>query len=196
MKYDPQFTAALQAYVNAPTPDPLEGALLLYRINGQRSFYVRARHAPTTYAPIILEKLKSHLRLRLDGITRQEAAAIERNSLPLIRQTLQQPPPSPVSDDNAAAPVISTSSERPQTAAPHRGRRPDHDTLPPHIQQIPEANAERFFKMKETYNRLLQMEESQPCDRYELLKILRKLDTDLRRAWQTYDDYTAPTTTP
>ena len=43
--------------------------------------------------------------------------------------------------------------------------------------------------MKRTYNTLLQMHDSAPCDRYEYLKVLKNLDDRYRAAWKKYDGY-------
>ena len=190
MPLDPTLTRQIQEYLALP-PDarPIEdGALLLFRLTADRPLYYRALHQPKAYAPIIEHELHKHLVIRLDGLTRQEVAQLEAQARPLIDQTIQAGPPTDATDD-ASDPTITTSAERPQSANPHRGRRPDHDRLPPDIQQLYEDNATIYFKMKSLYNRLLQLEDSLPCDRYELLRSLRQADLRYRANWKTYDTY-------
>lgn len=192
---DEKFTQRMQAYVQADQPDPRDGALMLFQLTGRRPFYERAIRSPEVYRPIILQELKKHLRIRLDGLTRQGVARFEKESLPLIEATIQAGPPATTdhaataAEDDDAAPVISSDGERSQTATPHRGLRPDHQALPADIQALPQRCSERWFKMKALYNRLLLMEDRLPCDRYELLKELRHADDEQRRDWERYDSY-------
>lgn len=195
MPLDPTLTRQIQAYLDLPPADrPIEdGALLLFRLTADRPLYIRALHQPKAYAPIIAHELHKHLVIRLDGLTRQEVARLEAQARPLIDQTIQAGPPTDdapdATTDAASDPTISTSAERPQSAHPHRGRRPDHDRLPADIQQLYEDNATIYFKMKSLYNRLLQLEDRLPCDRYELLRELRQADIRYRANWKTYDEY-------
>ena len=189
---DSKFTRRLQAYIQADQPDPREGALMLFQLTGRRPFYERAIRAPEVYRPIIFQELKKHLRIRLDGLTRQGVVRFEKESLPRIEATINEGPP--VTEDATttaedAAPVISSDGERTQTSTPHRGLRRDHQSLPAEIQAIPQRCSERWFKMKALYNRLLLMEDRLPCDRYELLKELRRADDEQRRDWERYDGF-------
>ena len=193
---DSTLTHHIQEYLAlSPEARPIEdGALLLYRLTADRPLYLRALHQPTAYADIIAHELRKHLVIRLDGLTRQEVARLERQARPLIDQTIQAGPPSdtpdaPADPDDPAAPTIPSDAERPQTTQPHRGRRPDHAQLPKEIQQLYDANATIYFKMKSLYNRLLLMEDRLPCDRYELLRALRQADTQYRANWKSYDEY-------
>ena len=174
-------TQEIQSYLAlAPSDrDVAQGAMLLLRINRNRIIYAGALHAPRRYAPIIEAELKKHLRIRLDHQTREGIVSMEREVMPAAEQSIQE-----------GDPVISSDAARPQSAsAPHRGLRPDHDRLPRDIQQIPEQNADVYFRMKKVYNTLLQMADAAPCDRYEYLKTLKNLDDRYRAAWKKYDGY-------
>ena len=176
---DPEFTKELQQWVNTPDAerDPQAGALLLFRITGNAYVYQQALARPQAYASVLDHELKKHLRIRLDGLTRQEVAAMERNTLPKIEATLSL-------DE---APSVSTDADQPE--AVHQGRRADHDKLPEDIQALYTENGELYFKMKLLFNQLKAMADREPCDRYELLKQLKAADDKYRANWQRYDEY-------
>ena len=194
MKIDPSFTTRMQRYL-AQTSDEREvaqGALLLFQLTGNAYLYHNALLHPQKYAPTIEHELKKHLRIRLDGLTRQEVAQLEKESLHRIAQTISQGAPtsshSHISTSaHSGQPTITTDTDH--NKAQHRGKRPDHDKLPPHIQELYDRNGDIYYKMKTLYNQLLQMEDSQPCDRYELLKQLRQADDHYRANWKQYDTW-------
>ncbi len=68
-----------------------------------------------------------------------------------------------------------------------KGIRPDHDQLPAEIQAIWPANAERWKKIKEAYETCKQLTE--PCDRYEYLKVLKDTWYKYKQDMARYDDY-------
>lgn len=175
---DPEFTQQLQAYLAKPSDerDVRQGALLLLRINSNRYLYACACVNPARYADTIAYELNKHLRIRLDGLTRQDVAQMEREALPLIEQSISQ-----------GAPVISTDADHPK--GQYRGRRPDHDKLPDNIKKLYNDNGELYFKMKQTFETLKTMADKEPCDRYELLKLLKKADERYRANWEAYDGY-------
>ena len=197
---DPQFTARMQRYLaqTSDDRDVAQGALLLFQLTGNAYLYHNALLHPDKYAPTIEHELKKHLRIRLDGLTRQEVAQMERDSLPRIQETLGGDAPggdasqrrtraTSVSKDTPASPTISSDTDHPQ--AQHSGKRPDHDTLPPDIQELYDQNGTLYYKMKTLYNQLLALNDREPCDRYELLKQLRAADDHYRANWQAYDAY-------
>ena len=197
---DPTFTTRMQRYL-AQTSDEREvaqGALLLFQLTGNAYLYHNALLHPQKYAPTIEHELQKHLRIRLDGLTRQEVAQLERESLPRIAQTISQGAPTSIDENThqrlgddassvVSSPTITTDTDHP--AAQHKGKRPDHDKLPKDIQELYEKNGDIYYKMKTLYNQLLQMEDSAPCDRYELLKQLRQADDKYRANWKQYDEY-------
>ena len=179
---DPEFTRQLQDYLATPSDerDVAQGALLLLRINSNRYLYACACAAPARYADTIAYELTKHLRIRLDGLTRQDVARMEREALPNIEDTISQ-----------GAPVITPDADHPK--GQYRGRRPDHDQLPDDIKQLYDTNGELYFKMKQTFETLKTMADKEPCDRYELLKLLKRADEKYRTNWDAYDSYQPPT---
>lgn len=148
------------------------GATLLLRLNRNRWMYdmiCRKRN----YSKLAYE-LRKHLAIRLEGLTTEQVVAMERAALPLAQESIE-----------AGAPVISTEDD---VQAAHRGRRADHDALPADVRALYERNGEVYFKMKNLFETLKQMENETACDRHELLKQLAELDREYRENWQTYDN--------
>ena len=175
---DPEFTKQMQEWVQAlpGKRDVKQGAELLLRLTRNEFLYRSACARPDKYDAIIEAELTKHLRIRLDGLTRQDVAQMEQEALPLIEQTLTE-----------GAPVVSTDADHPK--GQYRGRRPDHDQLPDHIKKLYDDNGELYFKMKQTFETLKTMADKEPCDRYELLKLLKKADERYRANWEAYDGY-------
>ena len=175
---DEKFTKAIQAWLMQEQEQRSleEGALLLLRINRNQRLYsniIRRRDFQK-----LEYELNKHLKIRLEGLTREQVAEMERRALPLIKETLASP-----------APVISADADYNQ--AEISGRRPDHDTLPEPVRRLYDRNGELYFKMKSLFETLKTMEDQQPCDRHELLVQLAEMDREYRENWNTYDAFDA-----
>ena len=68
-----------------------------------------------------------------------------------------------------------------------KGIRPDHDKLPENIQAIWPKNAERWKKIKEAFEACKQLTE--PCDRYEYLKVLKETWYKYKEDMARYDEF-------
>ena len=93
------------------------------------------------------------------------------------------------STDDAELP----SSESDGVAVIRKGKRSDHEFLPDEVAALWDANAKRYKEIKSTFETLKTMERQEPCDRYELLKILSDLDKRYRADMLTYDSYQVTT---
>ena len=180
---DERFTQQLQAWLDTPSDsrDLATGAELLLRLNKNRWMHqmiLKKRN----FTKLEYE-LKKYLRIRLEGLTKREVVAMEQTVLPRAIDSI-----------NAGAPVISTDDEMPE--GNYRGKRPDHDTLPQELQELYERNGDIYFKMKQLFETLKQMENDTPCDRHEYLKQLDELDKAYRENWETYDTWSAVTSGP
>lgn len=138
---------------------------MLLRLNRNRILYQNIVRRPARMASKLEYELKKHLRIRLDGLTIRQVALLEREIIPAADKTLAAPAPA------------------------YRGRRPDHASLPADIQQLYEDNGTIFRKLRQTRETLRTMENAEPCDRYELCKILGELDRKYHANWETYDHY-------
>ena len=171
---DERFTQELQAWLDTPSDsrDLATGAELLLRLNKNRWMHqmiLKKRN----FSKLEYE-LKKYLAIRLAGLTKREVVAMEQRVLPLATESL-----------DAGAPVISTDAELP--SGNYRGKRHDHDILPQELQDLYERNGDIYFKMKQLFETLKQMENDTPCDRHEYLKQLDELDKAYRQNWETYD---------
>ena len=180
---DERFTQELQAWLDTPSDsrDLATGAELLLRLNKNRWMHqmiLKKRN----FTKLEYE-LKKYLAIRLEGLTKREVVAMEQTVLPLATESL-----------DLGAPVISTDAELPK--GNYRGKRQDHDTLPQELQDLYERNGDIYFKMKQLFETLQQMENDTPCDRHEYLKQLDELDKTYRQNWETYDTWSAVTSGP
>ena len=86
-------------------------------------------------------------------------------------------------------------NSRPSTLDFKRGRRADHDSLPPEIQALYVENLSVLRRMREVHLRLRNLSlETATCpdsERYPFLKELIDLDKKYRSNWQGYDNYEA-----
>ena len=165
---DNKFTEAMRAWLNAPSESRSlqEGAELLLRLN--RNKWMHQQILRTRNFSKLEYELKKHLQIRLDGLTLQEVADMEKHVVPQAKKSIE---------DNA--PTISTDAENPTPQ--FAGKRADHDTLPDDIKELYEKNGEIYFKLKQTFETLKQMHDAQPCDRYEYLKVLSEQDKQYRQ---------------
>ena len=134
---------------------------------------------PDKFAEKLEYELRKHLRIRLDGLTRADVIKLEAQVIPAAKKTLATPPA-----------VISTDDELPE-AKVATGRRADHDSLPPAVQALWDNNLQLYKTIKNVFEQLKTMENAQPCDRYEYLKILDEADRKYRANLEQYDNFVA-----
>lgn len=178
---DEKLTSAIQQWLSSEAKDVPAGAELLLRLNRNRILYHNILRQPQKLLPKLEYELKKHLQIRLDGYTLRQVVVMQQQIMPAVKQTLEAVP----TISSEAVPTISSEADGPEPE--YCGLRADHDSLPADIQQIPEANRDLYFKIKQLYNTLLTMEKAPACDRYEHLKLLRELDTAYHQNWQRYD---------
>lgn len=165
---DDNFTRQLQDWLALDPSERSveEGALLLLRLNRNRVLYRNILARPAAMHSKLEYELRKHLRIRLDGKTLRDLLFMERTVIPAADATLRQ--------------------------AQYRGRRADHDQLPDEVKALYERGGELYRKIRQTRESLRALEKAQPCDRYELCKLLADLDREYRQGWDTYDHYQAP----
>lgn len=189
---DQTLTRRLQEWLSAPASerDLRSGAEMLLRLSRNRILYQNILRRPQQMAAKLEYELRKHLRIRLDGLTIRQVVLMERTVLPRARESLAagatEPPGGPAPTDG---PAITTEADQP--APLHRGKRADHDRLPPEVQALWDENGDVWFKLRQTFETLKRMEAARPCDRYEYLKILKELDDKYRANLAAYDSYAA-----
>lgn len=178
MKLDPKFTKAIQNWLETPEDkrDIKAGAELLLALNRNRALYNSVMRRPEKFGPKVAYELRKHLRIRLDDMTVDDIVRMEAKLLPKVSETL------------APTLLISPDRETPG-ACVARGRRPDHELLPPEIRDLWDSNEDRYRRINILFNELKAMHDAQPCDRYDKLVILDGLDKQYRKNLELYDSY-------
>lgn len=148
------------------------GAELLLRINRNRILYNNIIRNPTRHAATLEYHLKKILKQRLIDTTHKE-----------VTQMMAQ--------------VDGIANQRGLTREPRsefqRGKRADHDMLPPEVQQLYVENADIMRRMREANTRLRMINSTNSTcpdsDRYPLAKEIISLDLQYRDNWNLYDHY-------
>ena len=186
MKLDPAFTQQVQDYLalDQDQRDLETGAKLLLQMTRSKFLYsniVRRKDHRR-----LERELTKYLRIRLDGLTRNEVYFLEKETLPRVRETVRRA---------AERYEVRPAKPNPRTCElDHgtKGKRADHDFLPEDIRALWDANGDIYRRMKQTFETLKGMAAQTACDRYELVKMLAELDTRYRDNLRRYDDAPAP----
>lgn len=194
---DQKFTEELSKWLSTPRDerDVVAGAELLMRITGNRQFYATAIVRPHVVHDHVEYELQKHLAIRQEGHNVETLRNLERELLAECAEEFSEEASTnePVEEQAAeeAADAYAVPGEAPVVSSPKRGRREDHDALPPAIQALYEDNATRYDQMRKVYQQLLSMADAQPCDRKEHIFQLEKLVKAWADAWAAYDSYDA-----
>ena len=184
MKLNPKVTVEIAEWLNSDhsrKEDILKGAQLLFRMNNDRYMYGRITRRPEREVKFLEYKLRRFLMMQQDGKTLSDVVRMDRQVSADVQRACDS---KPIADD--MLPVAAGLDKSAETYI-RKGIRPDHDRLPENIQAIWTKNAERWKKVKQLRETLKTL--SQPCDRYEYLKILRELWYDYKKEMARYDDY-------
>lgn len=179
MKQDPKITKAIQDWLNTPeeSRDIAAGADLMLSLNRNRALYNSIMLKPKKLLPKLVHELKKFLRLRLDNMATADVVRMEQRVMPAVAMIVEKPI------------VIDQDDELPEGKVA-KGRRKDHDSLPPEIRELWDSNEARYRRIVVLFNELKSMGNLPPCDRYEKLVILDDLDKTYRRNLEMYDAYT------
>lgn len=183
MKLDPKVTLQLQNWLNTPEDerDIRAGAELMLSLNRNRALYNSIMRRPDKFKDKLVYELRKYLRIRLDNLTTTEVARLEEEIIPRIEKTVGNKP------------AISVEAELPDGSVA-KGRRADHDSLPPEIRELWNSNEQRHRRIVILFNEIKAMADAQPCDRYEKLRILDDLDKNYRLNLEKYDAYVTSAT--
>lgn len=184
---DPKFTEQIARWLDSEhdTRQQIEaGAQLLLSLNRDSAMFQRIMRRPERELSFLEYKLRRFLRLRQDGQTIRDVIRMDNEITPQIQEAVNTvslleeptlPVEQPAEDGGTAAVYI------------RKGIRPDHDKLPEEIQAIWTANGERWKKIKEAFEACKSLTE--PCDRYEYLKVLKDTWYKYKQEMARYDDY-------
>lgn len=210
---DHQFTKQMQAWLNAKhesDEDIIKGADMLFRLNRNRFYHARATRQPQAYRSNIEYELNKFLKIRLDNMTIDEVKQMDALVIPEAQAIIDEGEPvattdmtgkttettksnaknaDSIEDEGSTDDTELPAHESDGVAVIRKGKRKDHEFLPNEVAALWDANAKRYKEIKSTFETLKSMEDKEPCDRYEYLKILSDLDKKYRADMLTYDSY-------
>ena len=205
---DHNFTKQIQAWLNAKhesDADIIKGANMLFRLNRDRFYHARASRQPQAYRSNIEYELGKFLKIRLDKMTIDEVKQMNDIVIPEAQTIINEGAPVATTEETTEETTAQTtdsiegdgstddaelpSSESDGVAVIRKGKRKDHEFFPAEVAALWDVNAKRYKEIKSTFETLKAMEDKEPCDRYEYLKILSDLDKKYRADMLTYDSY-------
>lgn len=185
---DPKFTEKIALWLRSDHKDDekiKDGAMLLLQLNRDQAMYQRIVRHPQRELKFLEYKLQRFLRLRKDGKTIRDVITLDREVTPGIAAAVSA---DTVTSDVGTLPVVNPAEhDGNSVCVVHKGIRPDHDKLPANIQAIWTKNTERWKKIKEAFEACKQLTE--PCDRYEYLKVLKETWYKYKEEMARYDEY-------
>lgn len=172
-----------------------EGTLLLLSLtrNKYQVNYLNKGWKSNIQKSRLIYELQKHLRIKLSGVTLQQIEdmkpEVERigreiaeisnaESCAKTKESCQEKDIVPIANEMGTKP-----------SAPLRGKRPDHDMLPKHIQALYVETHNILVKERALHERLKLMEDAKPCDRHEFVTMLINLDKKRHMDWEEYDSY-------
>lgn len=175
---DNKLTDKIRAWLDTNKDDRnvIDGAVMLLQLNRNRFLYNNIISKPDRFHAKLEHELRKFLVVRLDNLTIAEVAKLDGTIVPAVEKLLTN------------ANVVNTDDEHPE-AFVAKGRREDHDTLPPEIQALWTDNIVCFKTIKQTFEQLKLMTNDQPCDRYEYLKVLDESEKVYRKNLEVYDNF-------
>lgn len=190
-KIDPKFTEEIVRWLDSEhtTDEQIQaGAMMLLRLNRDNAMYQRIMRRPQREVGFVEHKLRRFLSMRKDGQTIRDVIKMDNEITPQIQAAVNTEP-AQGDEQPDTLPVEAPAADGGDGSTPYirKGIRPDHDRLPDNIKAIWPANAERWKKIKAAYETCKQLTE--PCDRYEYLKDLKKLWYKYKEEMVRYDDY-------
>lgn len=213
---DHQFTRQMQEWLNSKhesDDEIIKGANLLFRLNRDRFYHARATRQPQAYRTNIEYELNKFLKIRLDNMTIDEVRKMNGIVIPEAKAIIAEGEPEnqgenqresenngenqrksekngdSIEEEGSQDDAELPSSDGDGVAVVRKGKRKDHEFLPKEVADLWDINAKRYKEIKSTFETLKAMEDKEPCDRYEYLKILSDLDKKYRADMLTYDSY-------
>lgn len=187
---DPKFTEKIALWLQSDHKSDekiKEGAMLLLQLNRDHAMFQRIMHRPERMLSFLEYKLRRFLQIRKDGQTIRDVIKIDNEITPHLQAVIESEPV-PVEGGAELLPVGQPAGkDGGNEMYIRKGIRPDHDQLPDNIKAIWPANAERWKKIKEAFETCKSMTE--PCDRYEYLKVLKETWYKYKEEMARYDDF-------
>ena len=187
---DPKFTEQIAQWLQSEHSSPeamAAGAMLLLQLNRDNAMYQRIMRNPKRMLSFLEYKLRRFLQMRQDGQTIKDVVKLDHEITPHLQAVIDAEP-IPVEEKAELLPVPQLpEKDGGNDIYVRKGIRPDHDRLPEKIQALWTKNAERWKKIKQTFETLKTLTE--PCDRYEHLKVLKETWYKYKEDMARYDDF-------
>ena len=187
---DPKFTEQIARWLDSEhisREQIMAGAQLLLSLNRDHGMFQRIMHRPERMLSFLEYKLRRFLQIRKDGQTIRDVIKLDNEITPHLQAVINSEP-IPVEGGAELLPVEQPAEkDGGNEMYVRKGIRPDHDQLPDNIKAIWPANAERWKKIKEAFETCKSLTE--PCDRYEYLKVLKDTWYKYKQEMARYDDY-------
>lgn len=190
---DPKFTESIIRWLDGEHTSDEQiqaGATLLLQLNRDNAMFQRIMRRPQRELSFLEYKLRRFLQMRQDGQTIRDVIKLDETITPVITGAVGTE--TMAADGGSDTLPVEVETEDKGTAYIRKGIRPDHDKLPKNIQALWTKNAERWKKIKETFETCKQLTE--PCDRYEHLKLLKDTWYKYKKDMAKYDDFRLPKT--
>lgn len=166
---DKAFTQKISQWFDSEHTDEniREGAMMLLQINNNKHLYQVISFNPQGKLELLKYELRKHLNYRNAGMTLEEVRAYDSEVTPILQAAVDR---TTEADEQAPdftphLPTIGDNVVLCPDAIIAKGKREDHNQLPAHIQDIWEANAALWKKIKEHFEACKAY--TQSCDRYE-----------------------------
>ena len=168
---DNKFTKQIQDWLNAMPQDQdiVKGATLLLQCNRNKVLYNNIVRNPEKLKEKLIYELRKHLAYRLDGLTLQQVAVMDKKVTSEVART------------------IAKAQKAAET--PLKGQRADHNQLPADVQNLFFEAHDIMVSMRSLHEKLKLMSADKPCERYTHLKELLALHDRYRKCYNTYDGY-------
>jgi hypothetical protein len=158
-----EFDNSCQKWLDTPANerDLQEGAMLMLKINRNRVLYQNA----------INRKMFDKIEYVLTKYMADKISKCDKETVKQIALQVDE--------------VVTINAK-----AENKGMRTDHTDLAPEVQQIPNANSERYARVRALHERLklLSGKGYTPCDRMPYLAEMLSLSNEIRDAWDVYDN--------
>lgn len=177
---DHTLTKKIQDYLalKAKDRDVTQGATLLLSLNRNNIMFQQIIRTPDKYADKVEYELRKHLAIRLNEKTVADVLEMNKEVIPRADLSLK------------LMPVVSSDVELPE-GVKAKGMRSDHNDLPDEIKALWDESSNLYYKIKELFETLKNMEHSPACDRYEFLTQLDECDKKYRENLKAYDNYSS-----
>lgn len=176
---DKKLTQEIDDFLNAPAGkrDLQKGALLVLKCTRNQILYANMMRCPTKFEAKMVYELKKAQQERLRRQAAEDALNLQKEVMPNVRKTLstEYPP-------EGGAEVVDG-----ETLKRYYGKRADHDSLSPAMQQLWDRNREVWQKIKALHEHLKTMDNNPPCDRLEYLIQMRELEAEHTKNFELYD---------